>query len=33
MAALDAASDPRATDYPYGEMGAEQRDRRLTGRP
>jgi len=33
MAALDAASDPRAPDYPYGEMGAEQRDRRLTGRP
>ncbi len=33
MAALDAASDPRAPDYPYGEMGAEQRDRRLGGRP
>ena len=32
MAALDAASDPRAPDYPYGEMGAEQRDRRLTGK-
>src|SRR6266851_2636907 len=31
-AALDAASDPRAPDYPYGEMGAEQRDRRLTGK-
>jgi aryl-alcohol dehydrogenase-like predicted oxidoreductase len=30
-AALDAASDPRAVDYPYGEMGAEQRDRRLAG--
>ena len=30
-AALDAASDPRAADYPYGEMGAEQRDRRLAG--
>jgi aryl-alcohol dehydrogenase-like predicted oxidoreductase len=28
---LDAASDPRATDYPYGELGVEQRDRRLTG--
>jgi aryl-alcohol dehydrogenase-like predicted oxidoreductase len=28
---LDAASDPRATDYPYGELGAEQRDRRLPG--
>ncbi len=30
-AALDAASDPRATDYPYGELGVEQRDRRLAG--
>jgi aryl-alcohol dehydrogenase-like predicted oxidoreductase len=30
--ALDAASDPRPSDYPYGEMGAEQRDRRLAGR-
>src|SRR5712691_11904683 len=30
-AALDAASNPQATDYPYGEMGAEQRDRRLAG--
>ncbi len=30
-AALDAASDPGATDYPYGEMGAQQRDRRLAG--
>ncbi len=29
--ALDAASDPRAPDYPYGELGAEQRDRRLPG--
>jgi aryl-alcohol dehydrogenase-like predicted oxidoreductase len=29
--ALDAASDPRAVDYPYGEMGAGQRDRRLAG--
>ncbi len=28
-AVLDAASDPQATDYPYGEMGAEQRSRRL----
>jgi aryl-alcohol dehydrogenase-like predicted oxidoreductase len=28
---LDAASDPRATDYPYGELGVEQRDRRLPG--
>jgi aryl-alcohol dehydrogenase-like predicted oxidoreductase len=32
-AALNAASDPQATDYPYGEMGAEQRDRRLAGGP
>src|SRR5262249_36579838 len=24
-AALDAASDPQAVDYPYGEMGQEQR--------
>jgi aryl-alcohol dehydrogenase-like predicted oxidoreductase len=30
-AALDAASDPRAPDYPYGEMGLDQRDRRLAG--
>jgi aryl-alcohol dehydrogenase-like predicted oxidoreductase len=29
--ALDAASDPRAVDYPYGEMGADQRNRRLAG--
>jgi aryl-alcohol dehydrogenase (NADP+) len=29
--ALDAASDPRAADYPYGVMGAEQRGRRLAG--
>jgi aryl-alcohol dehydrogenase (NADP+) len=28
---LDAASDPRAADYPYGELGREQRDRRLPG--
>jgi aryl-alcohol dehydrogenase-like predicted oxidoreductase len=27
--ALDAASDPQAPDYPYGELGVEQRDRRL----
>ena len=32
IAALDAASDPRPADYPYGEMGVEQRDRRLPGR-
>jgi aryl-alcohol dehydrogenase-like predicted oxidoreductase len=30
-AALDAASDPRPADYPYGEMGVEQRGRRLAG--
>src|SRR5216683_4707124 len=29
--ALNAASDPRPTDYPYGELGVEQRDRRLAG--
>ena len=30
-AALDAASDPGAADYPYGEMGVEQRNRVLSG--
>ena len=30
-AALDAASAPQPPDYPYGELGAEQRDRRLAG--
>jgi aryl-alcohol dehydrogenase (NADP+) len=30
-AALDAASDPRAPDYPYGELGIDQRSRRLAG--
>jgi aryl-alcohol dehydrogenase (NADP+) len=30
-AALDAASDTRAADYPYGEMGVKQRDRSLAG--
>jgi aryl-alcohol dehydrogenase (NADP+) len=29
MAALDAASDPRPADYPYGELGVEQRARCL----
>ena len=29
-AALDAASDLRATDYPYGELGRQQRERSLT---
>ena len=28
-AALDAASNPHITDYPYGELGVEQRARRL----
>src|SRR5215470_2924268 len=31
-AALDVASDPAAPDYPYGELGVEQRDRRLPPR-
>jgi len=30
-AELDAASDPGAPDYPYGELGAEQRRRNLAG--
>ena len=30
-AALDAASDPGAADYPYGGPGVEQRSRRLEG--
>jgi aryl-alcohol dehydrogenase-like predicted oxidoreductase len=30
-AGLDAASDPRPTDYPYGELGVEQRSRDLAG--
>jgi aryl-alcohol dehydrogenase (NADP+) len=29
-AALNAASDPHPADYPYGEMGIDQRDRRLS---
>jgi len=29
VAALDAASDPVPPDYPYGELGVQQRDRRL----
>ena len=28
-AALDSASDPRAADYPYGELGVDQRARTL----
>ena len=31
IAALDAASDPVAADYPYGELGVDQRDRKLAG--
>src|SRR5690349_8554586 len=30
-AALNVASDPRPSDYPYGELGVQQRDRRLAG--
>ncbi|HZL75975.1 MAG TPA: aldo/keto reductase, partial [Propionibacteriaceae bacterium] len=30
-AALDQASDLHATDYPYGELGVDQRDRNLAG--
>jgi aryl-alcohol dehydrogenase-like predicted oxidoreductase len=30
-AALNVVSDPRPADYPYGEMGVEQRDRGLAG--
>jgi aryl-alcohol dehydrogenase-like predicted oxidoreductase len=30
-AALDAASDPHPADYPYGEMGVDQRSRQLAG--
>ena len=29
--ALNAASDPRPADYPYGELGIQQRDRHLAG--
>jgi aryl-alcohol dehydrogenase (NADP+) len=28
---LDVASDPGAPDYPYGERGQTQRDRRISG--
>jgi aryl-alcohol dehydrogenase-like predicted oxidoreductase len=31
VAALDTASDPQASDYPYGEMGVAQRSRSLAG--
>jgi aryl-alcohol dehydrogenase (NADP+) len=30
-ATLDAASDPGGPDYPYGELGVQQRSRRLRG--
>ena len=30
-AALDVASDPHPVDYPYGELGVDQRSRRLSG--
>jgi aryl-alcohol dehydrogenase (NADP+) len=30
-AALNAASDPQPADYPYGELGIQQRDRHLAG--
>jgi aryl-alcohol dehydrogenase (NADP+) len=32
LALLDKASDPEPADYPYGELGEEQRSRKLTGR-
>jgi len=28
---LEEASDPGAPDYPYGERGKSQRDRRISG--
>ena len=31
-AALDAASDPHVSDYPYGELGVDQRARTLPNR-
>jgi aryl-alcohol dehydrogenase-like predicted oxidoreductase len=31
IAALDTASDPHVADYPYGELGQEQRSRKLDG--
>jgi aryl-alcohol dehydrogenase-like predicted oxidoreductase len=30
-AALDAASHPQVADYPYGELGEDQRSRTLSG--
>ena len=29
LRALDAASDPHPADYPYGELGVDQRARTL----
>ena len=31
ITALDVASDPHVADYPYGELGQEQRSRKLRG--
>ena len=31
QASLDGASDLAATDYPYGELGLEQRSREFAG--
>jgi aryl-alcohol dehydrogenase (NADP+) len=31
VATLDKASDPGPADYPYGELGIEQRSRKLPG--
>ena len=31
MAVLDSASDPQPPDYPYGELGIDQRGRQLSG--
>jgi hypothetical protein len=31
-ASLDTVSDLRAPDYPYGELGVDQRSRQLRGR-
>ena len=30
-AALNEASDPHPVDYPYGELGVDQRDRKIAG--
>jgi len=31
VSALDAASTPRVGDYPYGDLGVQQRGRKLAG--